>query len=416
MARGLPAVLAAVLAASACGRSAAPPRTVPEPSVLDEGQRRAWLKAAARAAAGDPEGAAKSLAPLLRVRPLHVSSHLLHQDMALAAGGREALAAEYLALSRELPGDASADVLVTRVVRPRGEGRLAGYQAAAVKDPAAPWPRIALATERTGLARDLVRAAAAKERDGFADQGTRLRGEARTSLERARTEGERAVAVAPDLAAAHAVLGHVLAETAALLPLEDREKRDLLARALERMGRALSLDPGDPRILAGRGFLLQDAGRGAEAQADFDAAAAAAPGDPAILAARARNLEGISMFVPAAEAWKEACAAAPKDPDLLVDYGSALARIGRWKDALAAYRRADAVYAAGGGERWKARRGLVTALAQIGLDAQDAARLGEALAFLRAYREEGGPDAAWAGKMAEVLGEESPPPAAPRDP
>jgi tetratricopeptide (TPR) repeat protein len=253
----------------------------------------------------------------------------------------------------------------------------------------------------------MVRRASAREREGFADEGKKLRADARISLERARTEGERAVAVAPGLAAAHAALGHVLAVSANLLPLEDREKRDLRARAIERMGRALALDPGDPRILEGRAFLLQDAGRGVDAQADFDAAAAAAPADPAVLAARARNLEGLSLHQRAADAWKEAAAAAPRDPGILVDLGSAMARLGRWKDALAQYRRADALYAEAGGERWKARRGLVTALAQLGLDSKDPRSLAEALEILTAYRAEGGPDAAWAGKMAEVLGEEA---------
>jgi len=290
---------------------------------------------------------------------------------------------------------------------------VAGYQAAAVKDPAAPWPRIALATERADIARDLVRRAAARAMDGFADEGVKLRADARISLERARTEGERAVALAPGLSAAHAALGHVLALMASLLPLEDKEKRDLRARAIQRMGMALALDPGDPWILAGRGFILQEAGRGTDAQADFDAAAAAAPGDAEVLAARARNLEGLSLNERAASAWKEAAAAAPGIPEILLDYGSALARVGRWKDALAEYRRADAIYAAKGGERWRARRGLVTALAQLGLDAKNPGALAEALDLLRAYVSDGGPDSVWAGKMAVVLGEEAPVPGTP---
>ena len=408
MARTLPLLLAAALAVAACGRSAAPPRTVPEADALAEPQRRAYLRALARQAEGDRDGADRALAPLLGARPLHVPSHLLHQDLATAGAAVEAveaIAKEYTALSRERPGDAAADVLAVRALPAATETRLAGYQAAAVKDPAAPWPRVALATERADHARELVQRAEARERAGFPDDGKKLRAEARTSLDRARTEGERAVAVAPGLAAAHGALAHALAVAADLVPMEDRARRDLRGRAIERLGAALRIDGGDPRLLAARGMLLREVERGAEAQADLDAAALAAPADPAILAARARNLQETGRPDLAAEAWKKAAAAAPADPALRVDCASALAREGRWKDALEQYRRADALYAAKGGERWRARRGIVTALAQIGLDARDPARLAEALEVLRAYRAEGGPDATWAGWMAEVLGD-----------
>jgi tetratricopeptide (TPR) repeat protein len=402
---GLPALLVAALAAPGCGRSAAVPRTVPGEASLDQGLRKAYLRALGKAAEGDAAGADRALAPLLLARPLHVPSHLLHQDLVRAAGGESALAGEYQALARSLPADASADVLAIRAVPGPAEARVTGYQAAAVKDPSAPWPRIALATARTDLAADLARRASSREREGFADEGKKLRADARSSMERARTEGERAVALAPDLAAAQAALGRALAETANIAAEEDAEKRDLRTRALFRLGKALSIDPGDPRILVARADVLRDSGRGTEAQDDLDAAAASAPRDPLVLAARARNLDDIHLDARAADAWREAAEAAPLDPDILVDFGSALARKGHWKEALAEYRRADALYADRGGERWRARRGMVTALAQLGLDSRDTARLAEALECLRAYRAEGGPDLKWAGNMAEVLGE-----------
>lgn len=414
-------LLLPALAAAACGRSSAPPRTVPDPTSLDDVLQRAYLKAQAAASSGDAVAAERALATLLRRRPLHVPSHLLHQDLARGAGsveggGGNSLVEQYEALAKELPASADADMLLVRAKGSSLEERITGYQAAAVKDPAAPWPRVALATVRTELSRDLLRRASAKERDGFAEDGKRLRADAKSSAEKAWTEAERAVALAPGLAAAHAALGYALGVAVDVAAEKDREKNEARIKALEAFGRALAIDPGDPRVLLGRATMLRDSGRKEEAGKDLDAAAAAAPGDPAILAARARNLADLGRPKESAEAWRAAAAAAPRDPDLRLDFGSALASFGRWQESLAEYRKADALYASAGGERWKALRGIVTALAQIGLDEQDPRRLAEALEELRAYRAGGGPTNEWAGRMAELLGEEPPSPEKPEGP
>jgi Tfp pilus assembly protein PilF len=406
--RNLSFLLLAALSAAACGRSAGPPRTVPDPASLDDGLRRAYLKALAESTSGDAAAAARALAPLLLLRPVHVPSHLLHQDLARGAGAGEGLAEEYGALAKDLPSSADADLLLVRARGATLEERVTGYQAAAVKDPAAPWPRVALATARTELSRDLLRRASAKERDGFAEEGKRLRVEAKSSAERARTEAERGVALAPGLAAAHAALGYALGVAADVAADKDREKNEARAKALDAFGSALAIDPGDPRVLLGRATMLRDSGHQAEAAKDLDAAAEGAPRDPVILAARARNLQDLGSPKESADAWRAAAAAAPRDPDLRLDFGTALAFFGRWRDSLAEFRKADALYATGGGERWKARRGIVTALAQIGFDEQDPKRLAEALEELRAYRAVGGPANDWAAKMAELLGEETP--------
>jgi len=404
--RRLPALLLAALASAACGRSAAPPRSVPDGGVLDEALRQRYLRALEEVASGDPVGAAKALGPLLRARPLHVPSHLLHQDLARGEKGLGHLDGEYVSLARELPRSADADVLLVRARAASPEERIAGYQGAAVKDPAAPWPRIALAIARTELARELLRRASAKERDGFAEEAKRLRAEARASADRARTEAERAVALAPALSPAHGALGHALAAAVELAPPEgDKERREVRGRALDVLGKALSLDPGDPALLLDRALVLRDAGDMEGAARDLETAAAAAPRDPRILAARARNLSDLRRLQEATDAWREAVDAAPGDPDLRVDLGTALAASDRWPQALAEFRLADRLYATAKGERWKARRGLVTALVQMGFDEQDPARLAEAREHLRAYREEGGPDAGWAAKEAEFLGE-----------
>jgi tetratricopeptide (TPR) repeat protein len=396
-----PAALAAAVLAG-CAGPATLPRSVPDAGRLPADLRAGYLRALAEAASGDAAGAEKALTPLLRLRPPHVPSHLLHQDLARAAGKGEGLPADYAALAAEPGAGADADVLRTRVSAVSSERRVAAYQAAAVKDPSAPWPRIALATARAELARDLVRRAEARAREGFAADAERIRGEARVSAERAWTEGERAVALAPDLAPAQGALGHALAVAADLAAGDDRERRGLRARALAALVRSLALDPGDPRVLLDRASVLRDTGHADTAQADLDAAAAAAPRDPETLVARARNLEDLHR-PEAVQAWRAAAEAAPGDPDILLDRGTALARAGRWEEALASYRAADAAYAVRRGPRWKARRGLVTALAQTGLDAGDRERLAEAVRMLRAYRAEGGLDEAWAAKMEELL-------------
>jgi tetratricopeptide (TPR) repeat protein len=298
-------------------------------------------------------------------------------------------------------------MLLARVEGGPAEGRIAAYQAAAVLGPSSPWPRIALGTARAELARDLQGRAEGRERAGYAEEAEALRAEARAAAERACTEAERAVALAPDLAASQAALAHALGVAASLTAGGDAERRLLRARAGECWDRSLAIDPGDPRVLLGRALLRRDAGRPAEAQGDLDAAARAAPRDPAVLSIRARNLDDQGLQAEAARAWEAAVRAAPADAEVRTDFASSLARAGRWEEALGAWRKADALFAGSGGERWKARRGLATGLAQLGLERKDPALLAEALVQLRAYRAEGGPDASWAARLGEVLGEEA---------
>jgi len=407
-ARCLRLLLAAVLAAS-CASSRPPERTVPEADLLPPAGQEAYREALRRMAAGDGAGADAALAPALAARPLHVSSHLLHQDLARATGRGDGLRTLYAAIAAELPADGGAAVLEARASPGSAEERIARYQAAAVRDSRSPWPRVALALARTDLAQALSARADARALEGFAEETRRLLAEAATAVERARAEGESAVALAPDLAAAHAALGRALAAgVPGWVPPGEKEARALHARALEALDRALALDPGDPRVLLERALLRRRLSQRREAEEDLDAAALAAPGDADLHAARAANLEELGRGEEALGAWAAAVAAAPDRPEAWLDAGGALARAGRWAEALERYRRADAIYASRGGERWRARRGIATAAAQVGLDASDPSRFAEALENLRAYRSEGGPDRDWADLMAELLGEESP--------
>jgi tetratricopeptide (TPR) repeat protein len=412
----VPALALALAAAGAGCASALPARTVPEGARLDEGLRRSYLRALRDRSEGDGAGALRSLGPLLALRPLHLPSHILRQDLDREAGRGEAVAAEYAETARSRPGDAGAAVLAARASALPAAARVERYQAASAMDAASPWPRAALATVRAEVARELLRASEEKLRSGFPEEGGRLREEARVAAERAVTEGERAAALAPDLAPAHAALGHARAVAASVAADRDRDRRRLRSGALEALARALELDPGDPRVLLSRAVLLREMGRAAEAQPDLELAARASPRDPEVQAARARNLEDLDRREEAVEAWRAAAAAAPADPEARMDLGSALARSDRWADALEEYRRADAIYGTGGGPRWKARRGLATALTQIGIERGDPALLEEARAQLRAYDAEGGLDRDWAQMLAGVLGAvRKPPPAPPPD-
>ena len=401
-------VLAAILillAAAGC-RSALPPRTVPDAARLDEDQRRSYLRALRERAAGDREGADKALAPLLALRPLHVPSHILRQDMARGAADAAAVAAAYEAIAGSAPGDASAAVLRARASVQTTEWRIGQYQGAAARDASAPWPRIALASARADHALDRARLAAEKTRTGHPQEGARLRDEARVSAERAVTEGERAAALAPDLAPAHAALAHARGVAAELAAEHDGQRNRLRGRALDAWSRALELDPADPRSLLGRALLLRQLQRRVEAQADLDAAARSAPRDLAVLCARARNLEDLERRGDAVGAWRDAAEVAPADPEVRADLGRALGSADRWAEALEEYRRADDGFRAAGGPRWKARRGLATALAQLGLERGEPALLQESRAHLRAYRAEGGLDRDWEAQLATLLGEE----------
>jgi tetratricopeptide (TPR) repeat protein len=408
------------LAAAACGRSAAPPRTVPEPARLGEDGARTWLRAVAAVSAGKGERADRLLVPLLVLRPPHVPSHLLHQDLVRLRGGGDLLG-EYRALAAELPGSADAALLLARVQGATAKARLEGYRAAAARDPAAPWPRIALAVARSEEAADLLDRAQAKERDGFVEEGRARREEARAQADRARSEGERAVALAPDLAAAHGARGFALgvaAEIAGAAGGETvKERKALLAEALACYDRAVERDPGDPGSLLGRARLLAMTDQRERALVDIEAAFAAAPGEPRVLLARAAALSASpGREEEAVEAWHRVVAVRPADGDARTDLGTALVRARRWREALEAYRAADTLYAREGGERWKARRGIVTALVQGGIEGGAPVDTREALLHLRAYTAEGGPDRDWAGKMALLLADDAggspvPPPA-----
>jgi tetratricopeptide (TPR) repeat protein len=410
---GSRALAATLILLSLAGcRSALPPRTVPEGARLDEDQRRAYLRALKERASGDREGAERALAPLLALRPLHVPSHLLRQDIGRSAGRGAALAEEYEAIAAAAPGDASAAVLRARATDHPAEWRIEQYQGAAARDASAPWPRIALAAARADHALELHRLAAERTRAGYPDEGARLRDQARASAERAVTEGQRAAALAPDLAPAHAVLAHARGVAADIAAENDGQRRRLRGAAVEAWDRALALDPGDPRCLLGRALLLRSVesrDSREQAQTDLDAAARLAPRDLAVLCARARNLDDLARRSEAVEAWRAAAEAAPADPEVRTDLGNALGSADRWGDALSEFRRADDGFRASGGPRWKSRRGLATALAQLGLERGEAPLLDEARAQLRAYRDEGGLDRDWEEQMATLLGAEDRP-------
>jgi tetratricopeptide (TPR) repeat protein len=187
-----------------------------------------------------------------------------------------------------------------------------------------------------------------------------------------------------------------------------KERKALLAEALACYDRALERDPGDPGCLLGRARLRALTEQRDLALADIDAAFAAAPSDPRVLVARAAALSASAgREEDAVAAWRRVVEVRPADGDARTDLGTALVRARRWREALEAYRSADALYARGGGERWKARRGIVTALVQGGIEGGRPVDSQEALLQLRAYAAEGGPDRDWAGRMALLLADDA---------
>ena len=394
------------LLSAACGGLRPPARTVPEPDRLSDGQRDAYLSALEDAAAGLPAKALAHLEPLAALRPLHVPSHLLRQDLLRGEGREEEAALEYGALAAEPGATADAEVLRVRTSALPGPQRVAAYQAAAARDAASPWPRIALAVARRKQARDLEQGSRERALQGFAVESRALHEEAVAAAGRARTEAERAVALAPDLAASHACLAGALAEAADLARGTPEAARDLRGEAVDACGKALAIDPGDPRVLLERALLHRDSQKLDEALRDFEAAALAAPRDREILAERAAALESRGRTGEALAAWRELLEMEPRWTEAWMDGAGASLGAGRLDEALERYRRADVLYAEGGGERWRALRGGATTLAQMGLDRAEPDRLAEALGTVRAYAAEGGPDQAWVESMIYTLGGE----------
>ncbi len=404
----LPAVALAALACA--GTPQAPPRTVPQPDLLGPANAEEYLDALGLWAAGDGEGAERALRGCLGVRPLHVPSHLLRQDILAATGREEESRRDYAALVAEQPTSAAAQLLGARSARGPLEARIAAYQEAASRDAAAPWPRIALAVARAERAAKLCAQGEARAREGFRDEQARLREEARAEIERAAMEAERAAALAPDLAAAHAARGHVAAAAADLALGGEQDARDHRGRALEAFARGLQLDPGDPRLLYARALALRTIPDLPEAQRDLDLAAAAAPRDVGILRARARNLSDLDRRAEALEAWGAVLDAEPQDADSRVELGIALYRLDRLDDSLREFRTAAEAAAAAGTPAWKAVRGEATVLAQRAIDSGAPEDLAAAVKALDAYLEAGGPDRAWATALAGLMaGDRSPP-------
>lgn len=414
------AVLLVPLLAAACGGLRPPPRTVPEADRLSAAERRAFLAALEDHSGGRVEAALRHLEPLLALRPLHFPSHLLRQDALRGSDPAEGLEGEYEEIAAR-PGEvepvrtaAEAEVLRVRVSPLGTAERVAAYQAAAVRDPSSPWARVALALARASLAREIEAESREKALAGFALESRRIHGEAVAAAERARTEAERAVALAPGLAATHACLAHALAAAADIGFADEKAALEARGRAMEACGRALEIDPGDPRVLLERALLLRDARRRDEALADLRLAALAAPRDRGVAAERAHALEEAGFTGEALDAWTALLEDAPDWADAWMDAGSACLRVGQLERALERYARADALYAKEGGQRWRARMGIATTLAQMGIDGGRQDRIAEALAQVKAYRDEGGPDRAWVERMTWILtGEEAPPAGSP---
>jgi tetratricopeptide (TPR) repeat protein len=398
-------MLAACLLAGCSSTVEIPQRSVPDGLSLTESQRRSYLDAARAIGEGRFDDAQRDLAPLLQVRPIHVPSHILRQDLSKREGAPEALRAEYDALAASLPADSGALLLRGRLASMDLRSRIEIYAAAAALSTTDPWPRIALALGRAEQARAMDSRAEERAREGFRDEQARLRLAALAVLDRARADAASAVALAPGLSSAHAAMGWVESTSAVLLGREEAERGPARGRAIVAFEQAIVLDPGDVRCRIARATLrLQTGVSVADVLPDLEAAVALAPADLEARKALARVLSE-ARHPDAVAAWEVATILRPEDGDLLVELGRALVDVERWDDALDVFRRASATYRAHGVPAWHALRGEFTVLAQRGVDTGSAEDLAEARRILQAYREAGGPDTAWAEGIDRLLTE-----------
>jgi tetratricopeptide (TPR) repeat protein len=128
--------------------------------------------------------------------------------------------------------------------------------------------------------------------------------------------------------------GKALANLGALLQF-----RGHVQASIDCYRRVLERDPEDIDVRCNLAHTLAEAGRGAEALAECDAALAIAPGRPALLAARGAVLVGLGQHADAVPLLEAALAAGPDDM-ALINLGMARQQLGQNDAAIAALRTA----------------------------------------------------------------------------
>ncbi len=187
----------------------------------------------------------------------------------------------------------------------------------------------------------------------------------RDALKEARQAAEKAIALDPSLAEAHASLGLVLLEEADDLARAEESFRRAtalnpsyapahhwLANVLHTTGRteeglqeirkALQLDPLSPTIAVVAGEFLYEAGREDEAISQWRRALEIAPGFVRARFSLAHAYQAAGDWERANEALTQALTADPEAPTAHAEYGAHLLCLGRVEEARAALRRAAA--------------------------------------------------------------------------
>ena len=177
-------------------------------------------------------------------------------------------------------------------------------------------------------------------------------------LEEARALYEQVLAADPRHAEALHLLGYLWFQ-----------KGDAV-RALDLIGRAVTLQPNNPGYRYNRALILKETGRLEDAAADFREVARLQPTDVDAWSDLGEALLGLGRPEEALAAWDRAIALRPS-PDLHANRGVALRQLGRLDEALAAQDRALALKPADA-EAWSNRGNVL----------KDLGRLEEALASL----------------------------------
>jgi|GEM_PF-492305 tetratricopeptide (TPR) repeat protein len=117
----------------------------------------------------------------------------------------------------------------------------------------------------------------------------------------------------------------------------DKKNKSIKTEALQAYEKADTLNPNNRYVLTGKGLVLQDLGRFADALATFDKVLALDPTNIKIIAAKGTALEKLKRFQEAIAIYDQVLGNEPDNTNILMGKASALQELRKFDDAIAIY-------------------------------------------------------------------------------